>query len=219
MAEKLPQAALDVMNERFGKDSLIALATLDGTRPSVRTVDALYVDGAFYVITHALSGKMQQIAVNPAVGVSGEWFTGHGVGENIGHVCATQNQAIADKLRAAFASWYQNGHTNEADPNTCILRIRLTDGVLFSHGTRYDMDFGPVRDDAAADSMTIPERIRQARKAAVMTQKQLGLACGYDESVADWYVRRWELGSRRIPPDKLRTLSQVLGIPLDQLIP
>ncbi|MGN0970824.1 MAG: pyridoxamine 5'-phosphate oxidase family protein [Aristaeellaceae bacterium] len=141
MAKKLPQAALDVMNERFGKDSLIALATLDGDRPSVRTVDALYEDGAFYVITHALSGKMQQIAANPAVAVSGEWFTGHGVGENIGHVCAAQNQAIAEKLRAAFAAWYQNGHTNEADPNTCILRIRLTDGVLFSHGTRYDLDF------------------------------------------------------------------------------
>ena len=86
MAEKLPQAALDVMKERFGKDSLIALATLDGTRPSVRTVDALYVDGAFYVITHALSSKMKQIAANPAVAVSGEWFTGHGVGENIGQI-------------------------------------------------------------------------------------------------------------------------------------
>lgn len=143
MAVKLPQAALDVMNERFGKDSLIALATLDGTRPSVRTVNALYIDDAFYVITHALSSKMQQIAANPAVGVSGEWFTGHGVGENIGHVCAAQNQAIADKLRTAFASWYLNGHTNEADPNTCILRIRLTDGVLFSHGTRYELDFTP----------------------------------------------------------------------------
>ncbi|MDY4138800.1 MAG: pyridoxamine 5'-phosphate oxidase family protein [Eubacteriales bacterium] len=141
MAEKLPQAALDVMKERFGKDSLIALATLDGTRPSVRTVDALYVDGAFYVITHALSSKMKQIAANPAVAVSGEWFTGHGVGENIGHVRAEKNQAIAGKLRAAFAAWYDNGHTNEADPNTCILRIRLTDGVLFSHGTRYDLDF------------------------------------------------------------------------------
>lgn len=218
MDEKLPQAALDVMNERFGKDSLIALATLDGTRPSVRTVDAFYEDGAFYVIAHALSGKMKQIAANPAVAVSGEWFTGHGVGENIGHVCATQNQAIAVKLRAAFASWYQNGHTNEDDPNTCILRIRLTDGVLFSNGTRYDMDFGPGRDDAA-DSMTIPEKIKQARKEAGLTQKQVGLACGYEESVADWYVRRWELGSRRIPPDKLRTLSQVLNIPLDQLIP
>ena len=64
MDEKLPQAALDVMNERFGKDSLIALATLDGTRPSVRTVDAFYEDGAFYVIAHALSGKMKQIAAD-----------------------------------------------------------------------------------------------------------------------------------------------------------
>lgn len=218
MAEKLPQAALEVMNERFGKDSLIALATLDGTRPSVRTVDALYVDGAFYVITHALSGKMQQIAVNPAVGVSGEWFTGHGVGENIGHVCATQNQAIADKLRAAFAAWYLNGHTNEDDPNTCILRIRLTDGVLFSHGTRYDLDFGPGRDDAAY-SMTIPEKIKQARKEAGLTQKQVGLACGYDEKSAEVCVRKWELGRSPIPNTRIRTLSQVLNIPLDQLIP
>ena len=48
---------------------------------------------------------------------------------------------MADKLRAAFAEWYANGHTNEADPNTIILRIRLTDGVLFHHGTRYDITF------------------------------------------------------------------------------
>ena len=218
MAEKLPKAALDVMRERFGKDSLIALATLDGTRPSVRTVDAFYEDGAFYVITHALSGKMQQIAANPAVAVSGEWFTGHGVGKNIGHVCAAQNQAIADKLRAAFAAWYLNGHTNEADPNTCILRIRLTDGVLFSHGTRYDMDFGPDQ-DAGIGGMTIPEKIKQARKEAGLTQKQVGEALGYTGGTAETSVRKWELGTRPVPLDKLRTLSQVLNIPLDQLIP
>ncbi|MGN1019881.1 MAG: helix-turn-helix domain-containing protein [Aristaeellaceae bacterium] len=218
MTDKLPQAALDVMSERFGKDSLIALATMDGARPSVRTVDALYVDGAFYVITHALSGKMRQIALNPAVAVSGEWFTGHGVGENLGHVCAAQNRAIAAKLRAAFAAWYDNGHTNEADPNTCILRIRLTDGVLFSHGTRYELDFG-LRRDAAEDAMTIPEKIKQARKAAGLTQKQVGLACGYDDKNAERSARHWESGTRPVPIDKLRTLSQVLNIPLDQLIP
>ena len=27
------------------------------------------------------------------------------------------------------------------DENTCILCIKLTDGVLFSHGTRYDIGF------------------------------------------------------------------------------
>ena len=219
MAEKLPQAALDVMKERFGKDSLIALATLDGTRPSVRTVDALYEDGAFYVITHALSGKMQQIAVHPAVAVSGEWFTGHGVGENLGHLCAEQNHAIAAKLRAAFAAWYGNGHINEADPNTCILRVRLTDGVLFSHGKRYDLDFRTAREDAAADNMTIPEKIKKARQEAGMTQKQVGVACGYEEKSAESFARQWERGTRPVPIDKLRALSQVLNIPLDQLIP
>ncbi|MGN0779970.1 MAG: pyridoxamine 5'-phosphate oxidase family protein [Aristaeellaceae bacterium] len=141
MAEKLPRDALDVLEERFGKDSLIALATLDGQRPSVRTVNAYYEDGAFYVITHALSGKMCHIAAHPAVAVCGEWFTAHGTGKNLGHLCAAENQWIATKLKAAFAAWYDNGHINECDPNTCILCIRLTDGVLLSHGIRYELDF------------------------------------------------------------------------------
>ena len=130
-----------IMQERFGKDSLIALATVDRDIPAVRTVNTVYIDGAFYVVTYALSGKMKQIAKNPTVAICGDWFTAHGVGENLGHVLFEENQNIMEKLRTAFSAWYNNGHTNEADPNTCLLKIRLTDGVLFSHGTRYDIEF------------------------------------------------------------------------------
>ena len=130
-----------IIQERFGKDSLIALATVDGDIPAVRTVNAVYIDGAFYVVTYALSGKMKQIAKNSTVAICGDWFTAHGVGENLGHVLLEENQNIMEKLRTAFSAWYNNGHTNEADPNTCLLKIRLTDGVLFSHGTRYDIEF------------------------------------------------------------------------------
>ena len=130
-----------ILAERFGKDSLIALATVGDGIPHVRTVDAVYIDGAFYVVTYGLSGKCKQIAKNPTVAISGEWFTAHGVGENLGHVLLSENKEIMDILRAAFAAWYDNGHTNEADPNTCLLKIRLTDGVLFSDGTRYEIDF------------------------------------------------------------------------------
>ena len=130
-----------IIQERFGKDSLIALAMIDGDIPAVRTVNTVYIDGAFYVVTYALSGKMKQIAKNPTVAICGDWFTAHGVGENLGHVLLEENQNIMEKLRTAFSAWYNNGHTNEADPNTCLLKIRLTDGVLFSHGTRYDIEF------------------------------------------------------------------------------
>ena len=130
-----------IIQERFGKDSLIALATVDGDIPAVRTVNTVYIDGAFYVVTYVLSGKMKQIAKKPTVAICGDWFTAHGVGENLGHVLLEENQNIMEKLRTAFSAWYNNGHTNEADPNTCLLKIRLTDGVLFSHGTRYDIEF------------------------------------------------------------------------------
>ena len=130
-----------IMEERFGYDSLIALATVEEGIPSVRTVNTVYIDGAFYVVTNSRSNKMRQMGKNPNVAICGDWFTAHGIGENMGHVLLPENQCVMEKLRAAFAAWYDNGHTNEADPNTCLLRISLTNGVLFSNGTRYEIEF------------------------------------------------------------------------------
>ena len=141
MKDNFSARVREIMDMSFGCDQLISVATVDGDTPCVRTVNAYYEDGAFYVVTYALSGKMQQLAKNPKIGLCGEWFTAHGIGENIGHVRAEENAEIMSKLRTAFQEWYGNGHVNEEDPNTCLLRIRLTDGVLFYHGERFDIEF------------------------------------------------------------------------------
>ena len=109
--------------------------------PHVRNVDGFYEDGAFYVITYALSNKMKQIEENPNVAISGDWFTAHGKGSNLGWFCKDENKDIEEKLRKAFREWIDNGHNNFDDKNTCILCIRLTDGILFSNGKRYNIDF------------------------------------------------------------------------------
>lgn len=130
---------MKVLRERFGRDSLITLATVDENGlPWARTVNAIFEDGSFYTITYARSKKMLHLAQNPKAAVSGDWFSGHVTGENLGHIRTAENAEIAEKLRAAFAAWYDNGHTNEDDPNTVILKMTLTDGILFDHGTRYD---------------------------------------------------------------------------------
>lgn len=141
MKKKLNEITRKLMEERFGHDSLIALATVDDQFPTVRTVNSYYENGCFYIITYLLSGKMQQLQKNPNAAICGDWFTAHGIGENLGWVRSADNMEMMEKLRTVFASWYNNGHTNENDPNTVLLRIRLTDGVLFSHGTRYEIDF------------------------------------------------------------------------------
>ena len=131
----------ELMDRRFGHDNLIAIATECDHTPYVRAVNTYYEDGSFYVITNALSNKMQQLQTNPKIAICGDWFPAQGLGESMGHILAPENADLADKLRTAFAEWYDNGHSDESDPNTIILRIRLTSGVLFSHGTRYDIDF------------------------------------------------------------------------------
>ena len=139
--EKLTKISEEIMVERFGKDNVIALATTENGIPYVRNVNAFYENKAFYVITHGLSNKMKQIEKNPVVAIVGDWFTAHGKGVNLGYFGKYENAEIAEKLRAAFAEWIDNGHNNFNDENTCILCIKLTDGLLLSHGTRYDIDF------------------------------------------------------------------------------
>lgn len=139
--EKLNKEIEGFMSERFGRDMIIALATVAEGAPHVRNVDAYYEDGTFYVITYALSNKMEQIAKNSAVAVAGEWFTGHGRGENLGYFCKSENAEIAGKLRKAFSAWIDNGHNDFSDENTCILAIRLTDGLLYAGGGCYEIDF------------------------------------------------------------------------------
>lgn len=139
--EKLTKDTERILLERFGKDSIIALATAIDAAPHVRNVDAYYEDGSFYVLTYELSNKMRQIKQNPAVAIAGEWFTAHGKGVSLGYFGKAENKRIADKMEELFAAWIHNGHNNFDDVNTCILRVELTDGVLFANGARYSIDF------------------------------------------------------------------------------
>lgn len=144
--------AMKLLDEQVGnKDGLITLSTIalesgaEGkSRPAARIVDAYYEEGAFYIVTSAASGKMRQIAQNPevAICVIVENFTADGIGENLGWVCDEKNAEMMKKLRAIFAEWYYQAN-NDEDPNTCLLRIRLTKGLWYDahKGTGTEVDF------------------------------------------------------------------------------
>ena len=134
--------AMKIMTERFSKDSLMAVATTDGERLHNRVVDVYYEDGVLYASTYATSNKIKQIESNPEVAVCAiDWFSGHGIGKNLGWVLDPKNAEIREKLRKAFV-WYDDV-TNENDQNSCFLEIRLTDGMLIKdhHAIRYQIDF------------------------------------------------------------------------------
>lgn len=104
----------------------------------MRNVNAYYENGSFYIITYALSNKMKHIEHNPTVAIASDWFTAHGKGINLGYFGKIENLEIAEKMKNAFSEWIDNGHNNFDDENTIILCIELTDGLLLSHGTRYE---------------------------------------------------------------------------------
>lgn len=73
--------------------------------------------------------------------VAGEWFTAHGTAVLLGAFCREENACPAQKLRDVFAAWIDSGHSDLTDEYTCILRISLPDGVLFSRGERFELTF------------------------------------------------------------------------------
>jgi hypothetical protein len=147
------EEGLQLIDERCGngKDNVISLCTMavepaaDGSpRPYVRDVDAYYEDGVFYVTTWLTSKKMKQITANPnvAFSVCMNWFSGNGIGEDLGWVLDPKNAELRLKLRKAFEKWYD--HANDEKNEKCrILAIRITRAVAIKdHGAKvYHMDF------------------------------------------------------------------------------
>lgn len=147
------EEGMEILNAKFGndKDNVISLATIsletaeDGSaRPCVRDVDALYEDGAFYMVTHAQSNKVKQIMMNPQVSVSVHFedFFSSGSAENLGWVLKPENARLRERLRYVFKEWYDVAN-NENDENCCFVAVHMKNGTLrIDHGAKfYHLDF------------------------------------------------------------------------------
>jgi len=132
-----------LLAQRFGQEKLLALATCENNIPSVRQVNACYVEGAFYTLTAKDSGKLRQIAQNPAVALSGQWFSGQGFGRDLGWAYAPENAALAQRLLPAFERWLKEESVNLPKEQVHLLQLRLTRGRIVSEGQVYAFAFPP----------------------------------------------------------------------------
>jgi len=130
--------AEEIMAERFGKDTVIALATTEAGKPRVRYVDAYYEAGSFYIVVYSLSNKMRQLATDPSAAIAGDWFTAQGRGIDLGPFAREENRPLAKKLEQVFSSWLSNGHTDPSLDTTHILQVELEEALLLSHGRRFE---------------------------------------------------------------------------------
>ena len=136
---------MKLIEERCGndKEEIIALATISlpageevKPRPAVRMVSSYYEDGVFYVSTDARKNKMLQIAQNNEVGVCGfGWYSFQGITENLGWVKDEKNARIREKFKKVFEWFDQDG--DEDNPNSIVLKITLTEGVIIDFEKKY----------------------------------------------------------------------------------
>lgn len=124
--------AVTVMKELYGHDVAMPLATVNGDKANIRVINAYYKENAFYITTYALSNKMKEIETNPNVALNHNLFVAHGIGENIGNPLEERNRDLREELKQVFFTFYDK-HVCEEEPNTCILKVDLTDALVFAH--------------------------------------------------------------------------------------
>jgi len=141
------EKAMKLMLERCGnadKESVIGLATISlspnttgNPRPSNRMVCAYYADGVFYVSTDATKSKMAEIEKNNEIAICGlDWFVANGTAENLGWVKDEKNAEIRATMKKVFG-WFDE-HGGEDSPDSIVLRITPTNGVIIDNEQKYD---------------------------------------------------------------------------------
>lgn len=153
------ESACKLLKEQMGRDVAVSLATCVENDVSVRTVDGYYRDGAIYVLTHASSRKMRDIAKNPKVAVCRHLMQATGIGRNLGNPREDWNRQLTPELKRVFSLFYDR-HVNEADLGTCILKIVLIRAAVFGSDCKYVVDFSehsatryPFQNDIADPDM------------------------------------------------------------------
>jgi general stress protein 26 len=134
------EMACQRLDEQMGHDVLVSLATASENGVSVRVVDGYYKEGAVYVLTHTGSHKMQDIFKDPRVALCKDLLQAQGIGENLGNPRDERNRELTPELKRIFFIFYDR-HVNEEDPGTCILKINLTEAVVFDDASKYMVDF------------------------------------------------------------------------------
>ncbi len=130
-----------LMKEIFGKDCQFALATSNGTYPSVRYIDAYFDGECFYLITRLDSRKAKEIAANSNVALcSRKMFRLEGQAHLHGHPLSPVNREIRKQLIEAFEPWYFRDN-DENDAAMCYIKIQPVSVFFHQDGVGYTVDF------------------------------------------------------------------------------
>jgi len=148
------EKAMKIMEKLYGngdKDTLLVLGTIKqadsaagNPRPSVRMVNGIYFDGAFYVSTALSKTKTKEIEKNEEVSLVslGDAFAAliaNGKASNLGWVSAEKNHPIREKMRKVFGWWYDENDENSQE--SIVLRIELTEATIGDNEEKYEVDF------------------------------------------------------------------------------
>lgn len=134
------EKSVGIVEELFTRDYTFVMATVKEGAPSQRVVDTYYSDGAFWIVTYALSNKVLELKENSNAALCNNFQTFKGKAYYAGHPLEARNKEIREKLIRAFEPWYF-AHNDENDPNMCYVKFVPEEGFFHKDGIGYKVNF------------------------------------------------------------------------------
>ena len=129
------EKSVAVLGELFAQSSEFVLATVRGDVPAQRVVRAFYDDGAFWILTHARSNKVQEIEHNSSVSLCREFHVFSGSAHFMG-----EEQTEPALWNRPAERWYFIPSDDKAE-EMGYLRVNVKRAFFHKDGVGYKVDF------------------------------------------------------------------------------
>ena len=137
--EQIYKRALEVLEENFGHVVEMSVASAANGEVGVRDVNAIFHQGAFYLLGKVGNTLMRHIAVSPIVGLCHGSHNMQGRAEVLGHPLDEKNAALRKWLKKEFSFNYGE-YVTESNPDMRIVKIAVTQAETFTRYHRYEVD-------------------------------------------------------------------------------
>ena len=131
---------IEILKERYSKDSILLIATAKDNVPTVRCVDSFYYDGSFWIVTDLRCNYVKEIQGNKHAMISDG---GHNRlwcnAEVAGHPLDEKNKAIREVYMKVFHHWYKEVNNEELD-TVCYVKVTPYKGYVHKDKLGYDFN-------------------------------------------------------------------------------
>lgn len=141
---------IEILKEKYSNDTILLIATAKDNVPTVRSVDAFYYNGSFWIVTDLRCNYVKEIQSNGHVMISDGGHNRFWCNAVVaGHPLDDNNKDIREVFMKVFHNWYKDVN-NESLKSVCYIKADPYKGYIHKDKVGYSFNINEDKVDVGA---------------------------------------------------------------------